>query len=54
MLVTSQLPIQTAEIFYSFLTCTCAPHFEKGSATNAWRTWSVSLPKKTRKAKLRF
>jgi len=25
MRVTSQLPIQTTTIFYSFLTCTCAP-----------------------------
>jgi len=25
MLVTSQLPIQTTKIFYSYLTCTCAP-----------------------------
>jgi len=25
MLVTSQLPIQTTKIFYTFLTCTCAP-----------------------------
>ena len=36
MLVTSQLPIQTTKIFYSFLTCTCATiHFEKGSTTHA-------------------
>jgi len=30
----SQLPIQTTKIFYRFLTITCAPHFEKGSATH--------------------
>jgi len=42
MLVTSQLPIQTTKIFYSFLTCTCAtPHFEKGSATHAY-DWLVA------------
>jgi len=35
MLVTSQLPIETTNIFYSFSTCTCAPHFEIGSATHA-------------------
>jgi len=34
MLVTSQLPIQTTKVLYIFLTCTCAPHFEKGSATH--------------------
>ena len=34
MRVTSQLPIQTTKIFYSILTCTWAPHFEKGSATH--------------------
>jgi len=39
MLVTSQLPIQTAKILYSFLTCTCVPHFEKGSATRASTQW---------------
>ena len=27
--MTSQLPIQTIKIFYSFLTCTCAPTFKK-------------------------
>jgi len=36
MLVTSQLPIQITKFFYSFLTCACASHFEKGSATHAW------------------
>jgi len=35
MLVASQLPIQTTEIFCSLLTCTCAPHFQKDSATHA-------------------
>jgi len=34
MLVTSQLPIQTAKILYSFLTCICASQFEKCSATH--------------------
>jgi len=34
MLVTSQLSIQTTKIFYSFLTCTCALHFERGFATH--------------------
>jgi len=34
MIATSQLPIETTKIFYSFLTCTCAPHFGKGSATH--------------------
>ena len=33
MFVTSQLPIQATKILYCFLTCTYAPHFEKGSAT---------------------
>jgi len=33
MIVTSQLPIQNTKIFYSFSTCTYAPHFEKGSDT---------------------
>jgi len=32
--VTSQLSIQTTKILYRFLTCTCAPHLGKGSATN--------------------
>jgi len=42
MLVTSQLPIQTTAIFYSFLTCTCATiHFEKGSNTHAYG-WLVA------------
>jgi len=37
MLVTSQLPIQTTKIFYSFLTCTCAiPLCEKISANHAY------------------
>jgi len=34
MLVTSQLPIQATKIFHSCSTCTCAPHFQKGSATH--------------------
>jgi len=29
MLVTSQFAIQTAKIFHSFLTCTCAPTLSK-------------------------
>jgi len=29
MLVTSQLIILTTQIFYSFLTCTCAPPLRK-------------------------
>jgi len=33
ILVKSQLPIQTTNNFYIFLTSTSAPHFEKGSAT---------------------
>jgi len=33
MLVTSQLPIQTTYILYSFLDMHLSIHFEKGSAT---------------------
>ena len=34
MLVTSQLPIQTTKILYSFQRALVPPHFEKGSATH--------------------
>jgi len=45
MLVTSQLIILTTQIFYSFLTCTCAPHLEKGSTTHGHN--SLLLRRKT-------
>jgi len=44
MLVTSQLLIQTTKIFYSCLTCTCAPHFQKASATHDPYSIETLLP----------
>jgi len=46
------LPVQTSKRFYNFLKCTCAAHFEKGSATHghcphrpAWlRAWVQQKP----------
>jgi len=43
MLVTSQLPIQTTKIFYSFGRAFVPSHFEKGSATHGFNTWSIAV-----------
>jgi len=54
LIVTSQFPIQATQIFYSFLTCTCVPPFEKGSATHDHTHAKRTIIRKKLQAKFKY